>query len=261
MKRLLSPDEIPTDAVLLDARPQAQYFGGHIPGAHQADLAQAFMLRSQEGLERFHQELARLLGAAGLKAGQPVVAYDNGPETLAARAAFLAEYAGLEAAMLRGGLPAWVAAGRPLERGPGEWQPTTVEVRPRPGTLATTDDVLEAVRNGAVIVDARAPEEYRGEKAPPNMPRRGRVPGSLNFEWKRVTDSAGLLDDGALEPALRSLPRSGEVIVYCQSGARSAVLYQALKHLGVPARNYLGSAGEWLSDASLPLESGPGTEL
>ena len=47
------------------------------------------------------------------------------------------------------------------------------------------------------------------------------------------------------------------MIVHCQSGARSSVVYHALKSVGVErVRNYLGSMNEWVSDDALPLEQG-----
>ncbi|HWG84291.1 MAG TPA: rhodanese-like domain-containing protein, partial [Deinococcales bacterium] len=132
-------------------------------------------------------------------------------------------------------------------------------VAARPGVLATAADLIAP--GDRVLIDARAPEEYRGEAAPPAMPRRGRLPDALSLDWRRLTDEAGILDDAGLERVLAGVPRGREVVVYCQSAARSAVLYQALRHLGFDARNYLGSAGEWLSDPALPVESGPGREL
>jgi thiosulfate/3-mercaptopyruvate sulfurtransferase len=264
VNRFLEPADVPAGAVVLDARPAAQFLAGHVPGARNLDLTTPkFSIRSAPDLEAFHAALERILGAAGLEAGRPVVVYDNGPETRASRAAWALEYAGLEVGLLRGGLPAWVAAGGALEAGPGgAVSPTAFRVSPRPAALATADDLLERSRQGEVLViDARGDAEFRGEAAPPGTPRRGRVPGARQLEWTRLVDAGGIKPRAALERELAAVPRDRPVVVYCQSGARSAVLFHALESLGYEVSNYVGSAGEWLADPSLPVETGEGGAL
>lgn len=263
MKRFLDANEIPENAVLLDARPAAQYSAGHLPGARLVDLSsQRFPVSSEADLQHLHHALSNVAGLLGLEHGQPVVVYDNGPETRAARAAWALEYAGLEVALLRGGARAWTDLGMELEAALPEWAPSAFELRPRPELLATADEIAARLGDPALaLVDARSGPEFTGEQAGPGNPRGGRVPGALHLEWSRLMDERGYRPDEELEALLASVPRDGEVIVYCQSGARSAAVYHALRAVGVRARNYLGSAGEWTARDDLPVETGPGTQL
>lgn len=263
MRRFLEATEIPENAVLLDARPAAQYEAGHLPGARNVDLSgQKFPVSSEADLEYLHHVLANVAGLLGLEHGQPAVVYDNGPETRAARAAWALEYAGLEIALLRGGVGAWTDAGLALETTLPEWAPSSFELRARPELLATADEIAGRLGDPALrIVDARSTDEFSGARLGPGNPRGGRVPGAVHLEWSRVMDERGYLRSEELEALLAGIPRDAEVVVYCQSGARSAAVYHAMRSLGIRARNYVGSAGEWTSRQELPVESGPGVEL
>lgn len=263
VERFLEPDQIPENAVLLDARPQAAHLAGHIPGSRPIDLVTAkFATREPESIERLNAVLSAALSAAGLEPGRPAVVYDGGPETRAARTAWALEYAGLEVGLLRGGFPAWVAAGKPVTGEPTAWTPTSFALKARADLLATAGEIEAGLGSGSfTLLDARGGPEYRGETAPAGTPRRGRIPGAVNLEWTRMMDERGYKADADLERELQGVPGDREVVVYCQSGARSAVLYHALKARGLSVRNYIGSAGEWLSSPDLPVETGTGKSI
>lgn len=262
MNRFLEPSEIPKHAIVLDARPAPLYAAGHVPGARPIDfVSQKFIIRDAAGLEGLQKTIEQIVREAGLEAGHSVVVYDSGPDTRAARTAWALEYAGLEVALLRGGFPAYQAAGLPLETHAPSWTPSNFTIEPRPELLATADEIRDRAGQGEILVlDARNDPEYQGVQVPPGAPRGGHIPGALHFDWVRVMGQDGYLTGDTLENAIQGIPKNREIIVHCQSGARSAALYHALKDRGYTVKNYLGSMNEWLSQADLDVETGPGRE-
>ncbi len=89
--------------VVIDVRSAEEYEAGHVPGARRIPLDQL--------PGRF----------AELPAGRPVVTYctmRHRGDSRGERAAALLRERGFQARALDGGLPAWAAAGYPVERGP-----------------------------------------------------------------------------------------------------------------------------------------------
>lgn len=110
------------------------------------------------------------------------------------------------------------------------------------------------------ILDARAPERYRGEVEPIDAVA-GRIPGALN----RPT-SSNLKPDGTLKsPAdlrneftalLRFTPPE-QTVVYCGSGVTSCHLILAMEVAGFHgAALYPGSWSEWIRNPNAPIEKG-----
>lgn len=108
--------------VLLDIRWQLggppgaeEYAAGHLPGAHYLDLDRE--LAAPPGAAGRHplpdvEVFGAALRRAGVRADRPVVVYDAGPATSAARAWWLLRWAGhADVRVLDGGLAAWRAAG------------------------------------------------------------------------------------------------------------------------------------------------------
>ncbi|MFJ8045311.1 sulfurtransferase [Kitasatospora sp. NPDC096147] len=258
-----------TPPALLDVRwalggpPGAEeYAAGHLPGAHYLDLDRE--LASPPGAGGRHplpdtEVLAAALRRAGVRADRPVVVYDAGPATSAARAWWLLRWAGhRDVRVLDGGLAAWTAAGRPLDfttpqDGGGDFVP-------EPGALPTVDaaGAAELARTG-LLLDARAGERYRGEVEPVD-PRAGHIPGAVS-----APTTENLAADGRFRPAAELAERfaalgvkdSTEVAVYCGSGVTAAHELLALTVAGHPgAALYPGSWSEWSADPANPAETG-----
>ena len=80
-------------------------------------------------------------------------------------------------------------------------------------TRVSDEDVLagrEAVKNGAMIIDVRSKKEYN----------KGHIEGSVNIPIAYV------------DKMYNSLPRDKELVVYCHSGARSAIAARLLREQG-----------------------------
>jgi thiosulfate/3-mercaptopyruvate sulfurtransferase len=235
---------------------------GHIPGAVYADLDTELAGHGapEDGRHPL-PEPAALQGAArrwGVRAGDTVVAYDGGGSLAAARAWWLLRDAGIaDVRILDGALPAWTAAGLPLETGPVV--PTPGDVTLGSGLLAVVDeDGAARVALGGVLLDARAGERYRGEVEPWD-PRPGHIPGA-----RSAPSSDALAADGTFRSpaelraryAALGVPDADEVAVYCGSGVSAALEVAALAIAGIDAALYPGSWSAWSNRPELPAATG-----
>src|SRR3954471_21457850 len=149
------------------------YREGHVPGA--AFLAVERDLSADPGDGARHgrhplpavRDFEHAARRAGIGGGTTVVAYDEAGEGGAARLWWLLRHFGHDpAAILDGGLRAWRASGGPLEAGQAGTSPGDFRARPREDDVAPLAEVRERALAGdpsLVLVDARAPERYRGD--------------------------------------------------------------------------------------------------
>jgi thiosulfate/3-mercaptopyruvate sulfurtransferase len=236
-----------------------QYLAAHLPGAVFVDLDRELAAPATPQTGRHPlPDPAELQAAArrwGLRAGSCVVAYDASGAMAAARAWWLLRWAGVaQVRLLDGGLPAWVAAGLPVEVGEGAAVPGDVVLSP--GALPTTDADGAAGWTG-VLLDARAGERFRGEVEPID-PRAGHVPGAVSAPTQ---DNLG--PDGTFLPQTalaarfeRLVPQGAPVAVYCGSGVTAAHEVAALAAAGIAATLYPGSWSQWSADPARPVAVG-----
>ena len=229
---------------------RAAHERGHLPGAVYVSLEGELSDHSVVGRGRHPLPSGRSVEAAarrwGVRTGVPVVVYDDWNRAGSARAWWVLTAAGLpDVRILDGGLSAWTG---PLETG---------TVTPQPGDVTVAHDDLyagarptlnaEQAAAAGVLLDARAPERFRGDVEPVD-PVAGHIPGAKNVP------STGLLsDDGRF--LLEGLSdRIGDVDgVYCGSGVTASVVIAALAAEGVDAALYPGSWSEWCSDPARPV--------
>ena len=213
------------------------------------------------------EAFARRVALWGVVPGTQVVVYDRQGAMFAARLWWLLRWLGHETvSVLDGGLPAWVGEGRPLERG----RPSARDVDPstpfeaypaRPALVATVDAAALQRELGRVrLIDARAPERFRGEVEPLD-PVAGHIPGAANRFFQRNLAPDGRFKTGAALRAELAPWLSGSsdvaalpVVHHCGSGVTAChnVLAQALAGLGSGAL-YAGSWSEWCADPSRPV--------
>jgi thiosulfate/3-mercaptopyruvate sulfurtransferase len=188
-------------------------------------------------------DFAAAAGSAGIGDGIFVIAYDHGGAGGAARLWWLLRHFGHEeAAVLRGGIGAWVG---PLRGGDEAVEPVEFLPRERAGDTIEADELAARLGEpGLVVVDARAPERYRGEVEPID-PVAGRIPGAVN--WPYVHTGEDVPDEVA---------DADEIVVYCGSGITACVDLLALARAGrSDAKLYPGSWSEWCQ-RGLPAEKG-----
>ncbi|NRT55817.1 sulfurtransferase [Sphaerotilus uruguayifluvii] len=252
------------------ARPEAgeaAWREGHLPGAHYLHLDRD--LSAKDGVpalcggrhplptrEVFAATAARL----GLTPDTPVVLVDAQGGMFAARAWWMLRWIGArDVRVLDGGLAAWRAAGGALE--PGEVAPPAAApawpLEPEPAGLRLTADALAAQLGRVALLDARAPERYRGDVEPLD-PVAGHIPGALNRPF-----SANLGPDGrflppeALRAAFQGLAGARAVVHQCGSGVTACHNLLAMAVAGLPGGAlYAGSWSEWCRDPARPVARG-----
>jgi thiosulfate/3-mercaptopyruvate sulfurtransferase len=243
------------------------YKAGHVPGAvcwKWKDMLWDVRMRDFPS----PQEFARRLGTAGITNDTTVVFYGEGMQ-FGLYAWWTFKYCGhANVKVLDGARDAWRASGRPLTTEiPRAATPVDYRVASRnEGMRVLRDEMLRLLgQPGQVLLDARSPEEYRGERVGgPGGPdvgavRYGRIPGAKHLYYADLLQS-----NLAFKPIeeLRTLAVSRgatpdqEIIAYCRMSHRATVLYFVLTQLlGYgKVRVYDGSWTEWGNLVGVPVE-------
>jgi thiosulfate/3-mercaptopyruvate sulfurtransferase len=241
---------------------RAAYERGHVPGAVYVSLEDELSDHTVSGRGRHPLPNGRSVEDAarrwGIREGTPVVVYDDWNRAGSARAWWVLTAAGIrDVRILDGGLAAWIAADGALEEGTVTPEPGDVVVGHQDlyaGALPTLD-ADGAAALGARLLDARAPERFRGDVEPMD-PAAGHIPGARNVPSTGLLGEDGrFLPDADLARLLQNV--DGASGVYCGSGVTASVVLAALASVGVDAALYPGSWSEWSSNAALPVAVGP----
>jgi thiosulfate/3-mercaptopyruvate sulfurtransferase len=253
------------------ARPdwgEAEYRAAHIPGAVYAHLDR-HLSGPKTGRNGRHPlpEAAAFkaqLGRWGVQAGVQVVVYDQADGMYAARLWWMLRALGhATVAVLDGGWAKWLREGRPVRSG-DEYRLSAVFSGPDQlgGTVTPEQAAGLAQGPAARLLDARAPQRYRGEVEPLD-PVAGHIPGALNYPYPRSVQPDGTFRPAAevraeLEAVLGQTPPS-RAATYCGSGVTACHVILAAEHAGLPGLQlYPGSWSEWCADPARPIATGPG---
>ncbi len=243
------------------------YKGGHIPGA--------ICWKWKEALWDSHmrdfpdpEEFAQRMGAAGIGNDTIVVLYGEGIQ-FGIYAWWVLKYCGhRDVRLLDGGRYRWQAEGRPLQL-EIPTPPAAVEYEPgsqNPAMRIFKDDILQAIkRKDHVIIDARSPEEYSGERVRAyggpdgGAVRGGRIPGAQHLFFEDILDETKRFRPKEQLQAVADafgLDGDAPVITYCRMSHRATVVYFMLTQiLGLPdVRVYDGSWTEWGNLVGVPIE-------
>ncbi len=255
------------DLMNLDAGAQA-YAEGHIQNAQFAAIE-----RDLSGLKigpdgRFHgrhplPDRAALIAALrrwGVNHDSQVVAYDAHGGMFAARVWWLLRWIGHPAvAVLDGGLAAWAAQGLPLVTPAAAPAQGDIAERPSLTKMVTVEQVVANLgRRASVVIDARAPDRFRGENETID-PVGGHIPGASNRFFKDNLQADGHFKSA--EQLKREwsvlLTSADRAIMQCGSGVTACHNLLALELAGLPgAALYPGSWSEWCADPARPVATG-----
>jgi len=253
---------------IIDVRESwSKYLESHLPNAVWLNIE---TLRAQDHELPFQllpaEHYAELFGRLGLDRTQPLVVYSAGDQ-LDIDATFvcwlLASAGARRVYLLDGGYTKWELENRPLSQryprsasGGKGFQPKEF----RAGAAPLGDVRTAAMGSGALLVDARPPEQYAGDAGA--QLRRGHIPGAINHPWKDDLEKRDLVLVWKSPEALRAsyqaqgIAPERDIIVYCNSSTEASHVLFALKYLlGYPrVRIYTGSWTQWAEREELPVE-------
>jgi thiosulfate/3-mercaptopyruvate sulfurtransferase len=241
---------------------------GHLPNAAWANW-QELLWDDLSREFRPADELSKRLGALGVGGGADLVLYGS-PVQFGTYAYWALTLLGQRNVyLLDGGKEYWLDAGFPLRGGRSGPEPSSERSHEdeRPSIRIRRDELLASLGNGSTrILDARTPEEYRGESKfadgrviDSGGQRAGHIPGARNLLFRQfVHDDDTFRSEQEIRELLESvgIEKNDEVATYCRLSHRSSLEWFAMTEiLGMPnARLYDGSWTEWGSIVGVPID-------
>jgi len=247
------------------------YLEGHIPGARYADLNKDLSapISATSGRHPLPtpSDFAGTLVRLGVGRATQVVAYDDSGGAFAARLWWMLRWVGHPAAaVLDGGIKAWVSEGGTLLSGEENPLPAAkvgphVSAQADAAAVIGTADLEQRLADPAfLLIDARAGERFAGTVEPIDTVG-GHIKGAVNHPF-----SANLGTDGRFLPAQvlrqawerRLAGRSPmQVAAMCGSGVTACHNLLSLEVAGLRgAKLYAGSWSEWIRDPRRPIAQG-----
>jgi len=279
LNTLISTDELESrlgrpDLVICDVRHdlakpgwgKAQYDAGHVPGAVFVHL-DADLSAPMTGTNGRHplptpETAAATFGRLGISPNKQVVAYDQGSGAFAARLWWMLRWLGMESvAVLDGGYAKWAGEGRVASEDADAPQPTQFKIRRVTPTVSASGVMASLARQTLLLLDARAPERFRGETEPLD-PVAGHIPGARNRPYTQNLNPDGTFKHPAFLRAEFGAILDGvseDLVVHqCGSGVTACHNILAMEVAGLHGtRLYPGSWSEWCADPSRPVAVGP----
>ncbi len=247
---------------------RALYETGHLPNAQYADLEQDLSSPKTADSGRHPlpaiDSLVAKFSAWGIDETTQVVVYDDANGAFAGRAWWLLRWLGHQnVAVLNGGIQAWTHSGYELTE---KVVPPTARqfvAQINDNLMISTAQLEQLIADNSksyCLLDARAPERYRGEVEPID-PIAGHIPTAINAPFTGNLDTNG----GFLNPEklrarfdeLRGQLSPEQVICSCGSGVTACHNLIAMEHAGLKgAKLYVGSWSEWITDLRRPIATG-----
>lgn len=258
-----------SDLVLLQVGDKKEYDAAHIAGAQYIQTSDISTPRGQGLILELPpvDQLKATFEKLGVTDKSRIVVYFSKDwVTPTSRVFFTLDYLGLgdRAAILDGGLPAWVAEKRPM---------TTEISAPKLGNFTAHPNaklVVDAAwvnsnlnKPGVAILDARDAKFYTGESAG-SMPRAGHIPSARSIPFSTLVQDSN--NKFKSPEALRALFNAAgvkpkdSIATYCHIGQQASLLYFVARYLGYDAHLYDGSFQDWSNRAALPVEKSETTK-
>ena len=244
--------------IVIDVQAADIYAKQHIQGAINIPHKSLYKPGTIEGQFKDVAELAAIFGKKGVSNTSKIVIYDDGSQKYNSRVWWVLIYLGATDVSL-------------LHKDMAQMETNRIPMTATPATLKAvifTPVVNEEMNIGmasvkalggnpnALLLDNREPDEYSGIDK--DKKSQGHLPGAVFMHFKEMLTATGAYK--TREEILATAAKYGatpgkEIVVYCQTGIKAAVVYIALKEIaGFPnVKLYAGAYAEWASVAGNPI--------
>lgn len=242
------------------------YESAHIPGALYVDLNKDLSSEKDNPLLGRHplpsaEQFSALLSRLGIAPETHVVVYDQVDGAMAAsRFWFLMRLAGHKnISVLDGGMNAWLAAQLPVEQSIAHVIASNYSVQFNTNMLITANEMKTLLSNSqdTVLLDARAPERFRGEIEPLDL-KAGHIPGAVNRPFSlNMADGLFKSSEQLRAEFLPFIEGKQNIVLSCGSGVTACHNALALSHVGIDNyRLFAPSWSGWAADDSNDIAVG-----
>ncbi len=242
------------------------YREGHIPGAIYANV-DTDLAGEKSGTNGRHPlpspaAFTAFLARNGVTNTSKIIAYDDVGGQFASRLWWLVRWIGLtDVSLLDGGISKWIADGHALSRDVPVPKPVALRGHADPLMALDADEVEAGLEiASATLIDARAPERYRGEVEPID-PVAGHIAGAKNrFYKENLNADLTMRSPAEIKTAFASMmnaPHANEVVHQCGSGVTACANIFAMEYAGLKgSKLYAGSWSEWITNPARPIVKG-----
>ncbi len=244
--------------VIIDVQAADVYAKQHIQGAINIPHKSLYKTGAIEGQFLSPEELAAIFGKKGVSNTAKIVLYDDGSQKYNSRVWWVLKYLGANDVWLLHKDPALMEAARiPMTAAPVTLKAVPFALSLNPAMNIDMASVKALGSNPkALLLDVREPDEYNGIDK--EKKSQGHLPGAVYLYYKDMLTATGAYktkDEIIATAAKAGATPDREIVVYCQTGIKAAVVFVALKEIaGFPAvKLYAGAYAEWASVPENPV--------
>jgi thiosulfate/3-mercaptopyruvate sulfurtransferase len=242
---------------VVSVRKPADFKKSHLKNALNVDLKKLASDTDPKGILKSPEEIATILGKAGIDGKGLIVVYDDGKMKYAGRFYWILKYLGVEnVKLLHRDLKKWQAARLPVTKSPTAVKATTFTPNVNSSIFVDMAWMKAHYKDANVVmIDVRPPDEYHGTSTKPVT--KGHIPGAKNMEYTKILkDNGSVKSKAEIEALAKAVGATAdkEIILYCGTSTRAGIVYMAfttiLNYKNVKV--YDGAYNEWV--ISNPVE-------
>ncbi len=234
---------------VVSVRKPADFKKSHLKNAINIDLKKLASETDPKGILKSPEEIATVLGKAGIDGKGLIVIYDDGKMKYAGRFYWILKYLGVEnVKVLHRDLKKWQAARLPVTKASTPVKATTFTPNINK-SIFVDESYVKAHKASAVLLDVRPPDEFNGTSTKPVT--KGHIPDAENMEYTQILKENGDLKSKAeIENIAKGVGATAdkEIILYCGTSTRAGIVYLAFTTiLGYKnVKVYDGAYNEWV---------------